>query len=166
MNLTEYQKQVSRTMPDLGSPAINAAHYALGIVGEFEEYFLEKSRFEYAEDIKKEAGDCCWYVAALANVFNLPLKITDHYDSLEFSLPVNIGWVAENIKKYLAYDKPIINTELFNHYLNCIITFIYNDVEEFELNFEEILDINIAKLKLRYPEQFDAELAVKKLDEN
>lgn len=165
MNLTDYQLAVSRTMPDLGSPAINAAHYTLGIVGELEEYFQEKDKFADANCLKKEAGDYCWYIAALANLFELKLNIVSYDDMIELPVSTNIAWVSENIKKYLAYSKPIINTPLFNTYLNNIISFIYHDLIAFDLDFEEVLDMNIAKLKLRYPEQFDAELAVKKLDE-
>jgi NTP pyrophosphatase (non-canonical NTP hydrolase) len=80
MQANEYQQFVSRTMNKglLGREAIS--NYCMGLAGEVGEVVEPLKKFlyhgktvDYAE-VKKELGDVCWYVAALANELGIELN--------------------------------------------------------------------------------------------
>lgn len=152
MNLKTYQSLTSRTNTDLGSKAINAAHVTLGIVGEWEEMCEA-----IGEDFYKEAGDVMWYISELANEFNIKLNPVNNLIESKSS----IAWIAENIKKYLAYKKDI-DVILLTSHLNNLVYLIKEVDEE---NFETILSENIQKLQKRFPDKFSPEDAMAKKDE-
>lgn len=168
MTLQDYQVLTSRTNTDLGSKAINAAHCTLGIVGEWNEAWDESISFTRGwgatkESVTYEYTDTCWYISELANLFNLELKILPSIQLNETSK--EIAWIAENIKKYLAYNKDI-NTDQLGDALNKIITRCQYEIENIigGYTFEEALQMNIDKLRKRFPEKFDASLAVAQND--
>lgn len=152
MNLKTYQSLTSRTNTDLGSKAINAAHVTLGIVGEWEEMTEA-----IGIDFYKEAGDVMWYISELANEFDIELKPINGSVSENSS----IGWIAENVKKYLAYKKDI-DVSLLTLHLNNLV-YLIKEVDEEE--FETILSENIQKLQKRFPDKFSPEDAMAKKDE-
>lgn len=172
MQLSEYQKLTSRTNTDLGSKAINAAHVTLGIVGEYEEFedvigdaSIEKWRHgkiteELSTKVKLEGGDICWYISELANTFNIELSPLDY----DISTEECIGWIAETIKKYLAYNREVNVPELQKR-LERILWHIHESLESYDITLEDCLDANITKLQKRFPEKFTAELALAKGDE-
>ena len=162
MNLQEYQLLTSRTNADLGSKAINAAHVTLGIVGEFAEFHLACQEMNI-DNIKKEGADIYWYISELANLHNIPLQINE-CPYWPWSIDIMVGDIAEMSKKYLAYNKPIDEFKL-SDYLNHLLFYINLTFKEYEIDFEECLDMNIEKLQKRFPEKFSAELAIAKGDE-
>lgn len=170
MQLSDYQKLTSRTNTDLGSPAINAAHVTLGIVGEWNEACKENISFIYGRDATKESvtheyADVMWYTSELANLFDLTLTILPSVNLNETG--DEIAWIAENIKKYLAYNKNI-DIDHLSDALNKITTRCQYEIKNLigGYTFEQALDMNIEKLQKRFPEKFSAELAIAKGDEN
>jgi len=162
MTLKNYQQLTNRTNVDLGTKAINASHMVLGIVGEFAEFHLACQGMDI-ENIKKEGSDICWYISELANLFDLQLKAKEciHWP---FTLDIMVGDITEMIKKFLAYDKAVDVNKL-DEYLCHLIFYINLIFKEYEIDFEECLDLNIKKLLLRYPDKFSQEDALAKKDE-
>lgn len=83
MTLDEYQKSALKTASRKGED-IEMAHRVLGLVGEAGE-IAEKTKKIYRDkkgmvdeayvaDLKKELGDVLWYVATLADYFDLSLE--------------------------------------------------------------------------------------------
>lgn len=159
MTLNEYQKLTGRTNTDLGSPAINAAHVTLGIVGEWDEFIDECFSGHDREKVCIEGGDVCWYISELANIFNIELDWMYGEQSFE-TLQAQI---AESIKKFLAYQKPV-NEELLKFNLISMIGVIKYRLNEFAIPLEDCLQMNIEKLRKRFPEKFDAVLAMQQND--
>lgn len=169
MQLIDYQKLTSRTNTDLGSKAINAAHVTLGIIGEWEEFLQAESSLQIKSwrgedttqtkvDFKLESGDATWYISELANLFNIQLIPEEHCGSEE-----SLGWIAENIKKFLAYNKEIDISELEKR-LNSLLSTITMYLADYQITLEECLTANIDKLRLRFPDKFDANLAIQQND--
>ncbi|MEU6248290.1 nucleoside triphosphate pyrophosphohydrolase family protein [Glycomyces sp. NPDC047010] len=88
MDMDEYQKAALRTAATREKPH-EVFHLLLGLVGETGE-IAEKakkivrdeggdfSRWD-PEDLKKELGDTLWYLAVLADYFDLPLgEVAEH----------------------------------------------------------------------------------------
>lgn len=169
MNLKTYQQLTGRTRADLSSKAVDAAHMALGIVGEWSEACEETINLKHGwsgatkESHVKEWGDLMWYVSELANLFDIQLKDLQNIDINEGFK--NVGWIAENVKKYLAYSKEIDLNHL-EHALNIITTYAAYEVENIigGYKFEDCLSMNIDKLKKRFPDKFDANMAIKQMD--
>lgn len=166
MNLIEYQKLTSRTNTDLGSPAINAAHVTLGIVGEFGEFDVALSYTNFnigKEEINKEGGDILWYTSELANIFNLELK-EEEFNLHRTGVEGSISEISETIKKFLAYNKEV-NTERLSKHLNNIVAYVAWHLEDHGFNLATCLHDNIEKLRKRFPDSFSSKMALKKLDE-
>ncbi len=83
MNLNDYQQLALRTASPKDKPN-ELFHLVLGLVGESGE-IAEKmkkivrdnaSNFDVLdkEDLKKELGDILWYIATLADYFDIPLE--------------------------------------------------------------------------------------------
>lgn len=168
MNLKTYQQLTSRTNADLGHPGVNAAHVTLGIVGETDEAFQAYKEYflglEIQSNVVKEFGDVLWYMSELANEFNIELKVVEFQKKKDIIIHRRIGWIAENIKKYLAYNKPV-DVQILSDHLNNILSEIKYYLETVDYTLEECLDLNIEKLQKRYPEKFSAIDALDKKDE-
>lgn len=76
-----------------------------------------------------------------------------------FGLLSELGELATEIKKWLIYGKPIDQTNIkeeigdFFWYL-ALLCYLFG------FDFEEIWELNIAKLKVRYPDKFSEERAI------
>lgn len=71
------------------------------------------------------------------------------------------GEYAKAIKRSLFYDRPL-DVANVKEELGDLLWYIALAVDELGTTFEELMDLNIAKLMKRYPEQFTAELAEKR----
>lgn len=167
MTLREYQKQAFRTCPDLGSLKLNLAHMVLGIMSEEEE--LLKALVEGDDvGIEEELADKLWYIAGYCTFRNLDLqKLYDErnqVDCEQWEERIDVGisslsQLQDYVKKFLAYNKEI-NTELEQRALKLILWNISLEIDESDIILEDILQNNIDKLKVRYPEKFTTERAL------
>lgn len=157
MTFKEYQKLQTVTCASLGSHVTDVSHMTLGIVGEWQ----EMKEALTINDFIKECGDVIWYVAGLANFYNLDLnpKGTSYTDNQ------SIAWIAEHVKKYLAYGRPVDNIYLQDH-LNNLVYIIQLTLWGVGTDLETCLQTNIDKLRKRYPDGFNQEDALAKKDEN
>lgn len=156
-----YQEKASRTCPDLGSEALNLSHMVLGMCSEVSE--LREAMFNMdSVNIGEELADINWYIA---NYERLRGRIVEgNYSFKEFNPTIDILYneiseLQDLVKKFIAYGKEIdiINeTSLLGSIKNLLKCFYI----QYNLNEEEYLAKNIAKLESRYPEKFTNEKAL------
>jgi NTP pyrophosphatase (non-canonical NTP hydrolase) len=173
MKLSQYQIEANRTCPDLGSEAINLAHMVLGICSEQEEALkalVEKDNVGIGEEI----ADTYWYIANycsfrgydLEDLHNNRFNVTIENWEEEVDLnSVYLSRLQDLVKKYLAYGKSI-NREIEENTLKGLLLILQNSNNEYNLNLHLILQNNIDKLRVRFPDKFDTEKAINRnLDE-
>lgn len=169
MNLKQYQKETLRTFAyrkePLSAEITDMLHCAIGIsteVGELVEAINKKDIINIGEEI----ADQMWYISNMANFINydlteLVLINGSDFNSEENYLNESVILQAELLdifKKSIFYGKEldinkikyIITRMTIN--LNCLSFHI-------SLSILELLDKNIAKLKIRFPEKFTEDLA-------
>lgn len=82
-------------------------------------------------------------------------KLT-HYT---LGLGTEVGEVQDILKKRLAYGKPIDKVNLKEE-LGDVLWYIARLCDTFGYTFEELMEVNIAKLKARYGEKFTEDAAL------
>lgn len=162
MDLNTYQQEIKRTLANLGSLKEDLSHMAMGISGEIFEFSVagkvfhndptEKNKVE----LSKELGDIFWYLINIGNIVEFQVEPLQHSRLFEEC----IIDVVEPIKKHCAYGKELPTK--FNDNINRLVYSLTSLANSFELNVEDIYQLNIDKLKARYPDKFVAELAINK----
>lgn len=159
--MNNYQEQAKRTSASLGSDKLDLAHMALGMVSELCEVedAIEENDLV---NIGEELADICWYLANYCTFRGVDFKnICLSYikeDSTVTDLSYNISRFSDLVKKNIAYNKEIQPShELI--YLKTIVFNIINLVNLYKLDFDKILQNNIDKLKVRFPDKFTEENA-------
>lgn len=155
MIFEEYRKLTTRTLSQLGSIELDLSHMGLGLATEYFELQtakLNKDMVNYAEEI----GDKLWYLANMCNILELPaIKVTPDTES-----HMNLEEILDTIKKFMAYGKGIDfakmkgEVEIYLNYLNTIT------MNHTNTTLGNIMEANINKLKKRYPEKFEQDLAL------
>ena len=116
---------------------------------------LEKAIANYDEDnIIEELGDCAWYIALLADCYNVDLsfdgKITNNQNLEE------IKWeafkIVDNLKKELFYNNKLNEEKCFEKPLKDLY-FLFN--QEFGDLFKIAMYKNIKKLQTRYSHRYN-----------
>jgi len=165
MNLKQYLIESERTCKPLDSLHNNIIHMLLGMGGEFLQEFIPAAKNvvlskKGAEiDIIDEGGDVLWYLAGYCRFKDLKFEFlgTTPLDTLEYY----IGYLLEDYKKEMAYTKES-NIKKCQHCVSAILTH-FNDVyNSLNINIEDVLEKNIEKLKIRFPDKFESELAIHK----
>ena len=165
MKIQEFKEQCKRTLPSLdGGIKLDLAHMVLGMNTEIVE-LREAIQNKDSVNIQEELSDFLWY---FCNYKNLRGYTEYNYDEQEltsnsaiiYKLYDRVAELQDLVKKFVAYNKEI-NTEvelfLLNEIYHCILTIAYSS---YSADIEEGLEKNIAKLKARYPEKFDENLAI------
>lgn len=157
MNIKEYQKETQRTCPDLGNKELNILHMDLGIateIGEVLDIFKKNIAYNKELDlvhIGEEIADICWYITNKARLEGITLDEIEAWNLAKYQKEVDS---LSNICSILIYFVMYIHD--YNKFLG-ILKAITN---HFELDFDKLLDNNIAKLKVRYPDKFTNEQAL------
>lgn len=169
MLFEEYIPLAQRTNLDLGSEVLNSVHMSIGMSSESYE-LLEAFQNKDTVNVGEELADKLWYLAGYIVVNRLDVKL--EFDTIKRPVIVNGVSTDEGAafflfeselldydKKWLAYgkEKDIIKVKLtvknlFICYNNLII--------ENGLSASTIMTNNIAKLKVRFPDKFDADKAI------
>ncbi len=161
----EYQEKAKRTCASLGNEKLDLTHMILGIISEQEEYL---KAFVLNDEVnqREELADVCWYLANYCT-----FREYDFYSLLQkymYSFELE-GWeekistfdvftskLADYVKKYIAYDKPI-DRNLEERALGGILYSLFLE----DCNFSTTdLERNIKKLEARFPEKFSQEKAL------
>lgn len=160
MNIKEYQQLALRT--EARNPEHTQAdrwnHGVLGFVTEHQEFFAAR---DYVETVE-EFGDLMWYVVPLADVAQVDLSTIEPSEVLTGTLPAWLAKCADIGKRWKYYNIPPSEpalkeavTQLYAHTIE-----LWDRLGPLGACYEDALDLNIAKLKARYPEKFTTEAAV------
>lgn len=186
MTFSEYTALAARTTNSVicDTKEKQLMHYALGFLAEFAGE-LQPLAFRYcgpktiskelASDIIKETGDCCWYMSQLARELDVnldlilggdPNKAVEYmdglvgtHDKLFLTGCKNIGELAEYVKKVCCFNHPRNRDKEVHLFEMAFIAFIAC-LNVMDINLQETLQVNIDKLKARYPEGFTTEASV------
>lgn len=129
-----------------GRNSIDFAHACLGLVTEL--YELENATDEHNR--REEEGDMCWYIALACHAMDLDWP-QPYNLSVKRPLSECVFELSDIAKKWFAYGKRP-ETVVVESYLLMIVSHL-GDIPDAQRR-------NIKKLYSRYPESFDARLAI------
>lgn len=172
MNLTQYQQDVKRTFKDAGDLLRNSIHMTDGMnteLGEINECLFLKDpghAFDHV-NLREEAGDLTWYNGNFGNLWSVDLNEIPFKQNYYFSGGVNvltqlqicIARLMDYDKKELAYGKAK-NLETIQECFRDVLRATSDFFLFYGIDPEAAMDININKLKARYPEKFTEEKAI------
>jgi len=172
MNLVEFQQLSKRTMPFNGEPANPIefenmlGNYAMGLCGEVSEACM---MINDKEKLLLELGDIAHYAVGLLLLGKLeipqPLRHTLIGLTYEENFKVLIresGRVSEHAKKAIYHRHEFDANELQRVFL--VLKAIRNIARIQNVSLEKVLQMNIDKLKTRYPESFTVEDSIARKD--
>ena len=136
-----------------------------GLIGEFGEVtdILKKFRFHghtlNSDRLKDELGDVYWYLAVASKL--LMVDIVQIREILDYSLAdlipningdiADFATIAPEYKDYPASQRNLLNRIAFS--LECLC-------KHFSFNKEEIWELNVSKLSIRYENGFTTDASV------
>lgn len=180
MKIQEYQKAALRTMAKLENKSLDIMHMNLGLiteVGEIADIFKKELAYKKPVDVinlKEEIGDCLWYIANMASIFNCNIeydpvdseyffkKHGSKYPFKPFIIPIIMQDAIFNITSYCATGNADKLSEVITEELQQLIINLDSLCIHFKLDIEECIFLNIEKLYRRYPEKFSEDLALKR----
>lgn len=171
MTPNEYQALAARTLID--KPAreysvleIMIVWNAVGLAGEVGE--LTKLSDNYSNDSKdlviKEMGDIFWYMSALCTKLEIPFEKVinvkpNELARINFISTANAiasGDILDYVKKGVFHDHGIEPLYLVEK-LKELMAVLLGICKSIGIDPQDVITINIAKLKARYPNGFDVE---------
>lgn len=178
MKINEYRLQTGRTLVDLESMEKNLTHMSFGViteVGELVDIYKKEIAYGKAKDIvnvKEEIGDIMWYIS---NTLNFLEMSDEQFDFQQRMLEV-AKQLAEEIISRPDFTPLLLLANADNFSKSCFklnekqigaqCLIMIDDLkymcENLGINFEECLDLNIQKLKVRFPEKFTQEQALER----
>ena len=145
--------------PNVGS---NPFYPVLGLFGETAELVDKMLYKDTTEEIRKEAGDVCWYLARTGEEFGLDIvKIWNKAMTLTMEVTPSVcsnwlimcGELAELAKKDMrGDDKREQRLQRIETALGNIISYLKGAAAFYQFNIPAILDENMAKLAKRKEE--------------
>lgn len=177
MTLKDYQYYAVRTMANLGDIKKDLSHMALGLGGELSEIFEAKTLVNKLEEI----GDQFWYLSCYCTIRGIAIEdvknkserlVQSNFDEeliqngVFLHLICNVSKLQDIVKKYTVYNKEIDEEKELE-----LLSKIYKNLIDYGYLFNEtslsnVLQKNIDKLRVRYPEKYQDHLAVNRnLDE-
>jgi NTP pyrophosphatase (non-canonical NTP hydrolase) len=152
MNIKEYQKLAKVTLAKVGKQELDILHMYLGIFTEcgevldiFKKNLAYKKEIDYV-NLGEELADICWYVVNLANITG---------QTLEEPI-VDEDYIKYYDSKHLVFKDIISNMEVGEYDTQDVLNLIKTYCNHVNIDFNEILDKNIAKLEVRFRGKFDA----------
>ena len=157
-----YQKLSKRTCKDLGSDKLDLSHMQLGIISEIPELLIALRKKDIV-NLGEELGDICWYLSNYCTFRNISfsdVKITKrvHKPNVNFMVKKVLIY-TDVVKKNIAYNKSI-DIKVEKQYLEYMVSFVVNMCDFYGLDFENVLNKNIEKLSVRYPDIYTDFLAI------
>ena len=165
MLLEDYQRLASRTSTQKTEyQSALLAIAGLGLCGESAELH---EAFEVPDATKQqlELGDVFWYVAEIATICHLDLtegqQVSDNASTIH--LMARAGHLADHIKKHVGHGHPL-STEYVSEALGGLVNLLTQLANNYGYDRTDILEQNIAKLRLRYPNGFSTENSIQRVD--
>jgi NTP pyrophosphatase (non-canonical NTP hydrolase) len=168
MDLITYQEQTLRTLPKLGSPINDSLHMTVGIMTEIAE-IVDIMVSDYDPNkIKDELGDVMWYLSNYSNL--LGVAISDFKDKIVGFGPINVQSNIDGLllsasklldmdKKTFAYGKVYTKADKVNAMMS-VFYYVTKLAEEHQVDLSEAMDLNIKKLRVRFPDKFVSDQAI------
>ncbi|MEA0564073.1 nucleoside triphosphate pyrophosphohydrolase family protein [Lysinibacillus irui] len=172
MELNKFQELSKRTMPFKGEPKNNVEYengitnYALGLIGECAEVLGAAND---CAAIQKEIGDVAHYAFGLLTFLNETYEPLTHYvvegsrESIIDKIIILSGEISEQVKKFI-YHRHELNLSKMKLALKMLIKNLGVLAEMYYSTLEQICEMNIDKLKMRYPDSFNVEDSKKRVD--
>ncbi len=166
MNIQQYRQETLRTLPDLGSKKLNSLHMTLGIlteIGEIAEATSKRGELDMI-NLREEIADIMWYLANYANIHALEFPeillsgIVDNEDWSFGQIIAHADKLADFDKKLLAYGK-VSDQNVYAPVFESLYYYIHLFCYTYSIDLEYAMELNIAKLKARYPDKFSADKA-------
>lgn len=173
MEFKQYQIETLRTFAYRDKPlpeqTTDMLHCAIGFsteVGELIEAFMKEQ--SDTVNIAEEIADQMWYISNLANFIGFDLSTVELFTELEPEisdedlagrLTVLQGKLLDVFKKHIFYGKELERHKL-KEILYCCVLELNNLSNYLDFNLGDLLDKNIAKLKIRFPDKFTSENAL------
>lgn len=174
MELNKFQELSKRTMPFEGEPKNNIEYehgltnYALGLIGECAEVL---SAANDREAILKEIGDVAHYAFGLLTFLNGIYEPLANYivegsrESIIDKIIILSGEISEQVKKFI-YHRHELNLSKMKLALKMLIQNLIELAKFYDSSLEQICEMNIDKLRMRYPESFNSEDSIKRVDQD
>lgn len=152
MEIREYQDIIEKTA--IYPKQYGPAYTTLGMIGELGELATAVEKVDI-QNIKKELGDCLWYITATCNELGIPLEqvFTSYPKNWVMDLEVKDSAieailisteVSEMVKKYIRDGN--IDLSILKLKLTHIFTHLMRTASGFRLTLEEVLEANYTKL--------------------
>lgn len=172
----EFQKQSRRTMPYGGKPASLQEqndillNYSLGIVGEALELEAAVTAYDDARHddeaieaaVLSEMGDVLHYASGLCDLHGIEMGSTPDKESPDKTPMIHLaGGIAEYTKKHVfhGHEQPFPSDSLKD-----IVLILEGYSYEIGTTIGEVMAMNIQKLKTRFPEGFNTQDSVARVD--
>lgn len=118
MDLSNYAREVTKTLPDLGSDFLNQLHMVIGLATESGELLdAYKKALAYKKDldivnIKEELGDLFWYAVNLSNLLEIDLEAVLEKNIEKLRLRYPNGFTEESaINRNLSQERDLLESE-------------------------------------------------------
>jgi len=160
MKFNEYQALAFRTCKQMPDHAQNCAHMAFGLCTEaFELTMVDNDDDNFQEKAIKELGDIVWYLSGLCTFEDY--DFSRGHDFVKLTPGTAITYIASAYKAFWAHEKPIDRERVQEAIYNLIF-----ELDEMATNLErtlsQVMFVNIAKLKARYPDEYSDHLSQNK----
>lgn len=159
MNHNEYLTEAKRTCPSLGTTQLDNLHMVTGVASEFLGELPIVLENNDIMGICDEVGDHYWYLANYCRINGL--MFTAYPNKPVANINECIGELVDIHKKNLAYGKEI-NWKSAEKHVQSIVYHLNHLLSKYGISIEECLQKNIDKLRVRFPDKFDAERAINK----
>lgn len=173
MKAEQYAKEVVRTLKVLPTLEENLLHISYGITTEIGELVdIYKKKLAYGKEIdlvnlKEELGDIQWYVFNGLNFLKFNINNIDEESKVNLIYFPNNEYKTKGLLLGLSFYSSELFKDLSEDEISVIkidLLIIYKIVKlickDYGFEMENIFDININKLKVRFPEKFTQEAAL------
>ena len=178
MNINDYQRLAGRTLLDEPDQMPTGMEYmimwnAMGLAGEAGELASMFSQGTPVDpiELRKEAGDLLWYVAATCSKLGLLLEsvwLTNRYQgrssSLHLHLPpertalrllASVGVVVDSLKKQICHRHGL-NVIALTEQLGDVLHDVSILCAQHDLDMVDVMQTNIEKLQKRYKDGYSS----------
>lgn len=191
----EYQKETKRTSPNEIDPIYCLLNFSMGLSGEASEVveiihdFLFGSPLLDKNKLAKELGDVMWYIARASEVsgkklsdlagisridafqlihsneiFEIERDTLRNLTRLSMKLVSITGVITDHMKK-VQFQGHVLDCNLIHDKLDDALILVSQIAYVIECKFSTILDMNVFKLRKRYPDGFKISDSKKRVDE-
>ena len=191
----EYQAETRRTSPNEKDKLGALANFSMGLSGESGEVlelihnFLFNNPILDKEKVAKELGDVMWYISRIADILNIPLSVvasTSRIDVLQLlkadaifeierdqlrnlnrlsmQLSIRSGVIVDHMKK-VCFQGRELDEDLVLGNLEEALFLTSQIAYVLEYKLSEVVNMNVTKLRKRYPNGFEVKRSENRIDE-